>query len=390
MTIPIPSDGACTAVHTVSAFLSMRDLVISRITQEGPVSFRDFMDMALYHPDAGYYTSAQNKLGKEGDYYTSATLTCIYGQMIARQLEEMWLLMGKNPFTIVEIGAGTGRLCFDILNHLKHNTDMYDKLRYCIIEKSSVMRAKERELLDEKVTWHDCLADIGDITGCILSNELIDNLPVHRVVMKNDLMELFIDYNDGFTEVLRPAAPVLTSYLDKLNIILPEDHYTEINLDATAWITEVSRYLKSGYVLTVDYGYTADELCNAKWREGSVACYSRHTVNYNPYNEVGLQDITAHVNFSALQQWGADHGLICCGYTSQSSFLHALGIAGHLREMELQGLFDHLNIKEKLFLVNTLLMDMGEKFKVLIQRKNCPDTCLSGLLLSKPGDLKAC
>ncbi len=202
--------------------MPLPDLIIGRIQKEGPLPFRDFMDMALYYPGEGYYHSDRRKIGPSGDFYTSAYLTGLFGEMLAVQLEEMWQVLGRRPFTIVEYGAGTGLLCRDILHRLRYNPEMYDALSYYIIEKSGAMREKERGLLPEKVRWAARIADIPPVTGCILSNELVDNFAVHQVVMGDGLMEICIAYEAGFVEMLRPAPAVLKDYLLDLGVELPK------------------------------------------------------------------------------------------------------------------------------------------------------------------------
>ncbi|MEJ7679385.1 MAG: class I SAM-dependent methyltransferase [Segetibacter sp.] len=148
--------------------------------------------------------------------------------------------------TIVEYGAGTGVLCHDILDYLRNNKQFYDQLNYCIIEKSPVMREKQKAHLYEKVSWHNTIQDIPEITGCILSNELLDNFSVYQVVMEDELMEVFVDYKDGFVELLRPAKKALTDYMAELSVVLPKGFRTEINLEATEWIKEIAASLKKG------------------------------------------------------------------------------------------------------------------------------------------------
>lgn len=342
--------------------------------KEGPLSFRDFMEMVLYYPKLGYYTSEGDKFGVKGDYYTSPNLTPLFGIMIAKQLEEMWSLLGRAPFTIVEYGAGTGTLCRAILSYLKNNDALYGQLKYCIIERSHTMREKEKELLSEKVTWHDSIADIGAVNGCILSNELFDNFPVYQAVMLNELMEICVDYKTGFIEVLRPAKQALKGYLAELNITLPRGFRTEINLDAIDWIRNIAPILKSGYILTIDYGFPSDELYQQHRRDGTLVCYNKHKINDNPYKDIGEQDITAHVNFSALHHWGVENGIECSGFTDQAHFLQALGFKEYLMNVG-----NPQDFEKGLFLIKTLLMDMGTKYKVFIQQKNAPKHELTGL-----------
>jgi SAM-dependent MidA family methyltransferase len=310
------------------------DIIREKIRKNGPIAFHDFMEMALYYPHLGYYTSDRNKIGTNGDYYTSTDLSAVFSVMIGRQLEEMWYLTGQGSFTIVEYGAGTGIFCRNLLDYLKNNQPFYDQLKYCIIEKSPDMRKREQAQLCEKVSWYDSIADIGEITGCILSNELLDNFSVHEVVMEDDLMEVFVGYENGFFEILQPATEPLKDYLKQLQIHLPKGFRTEINLEAIAWITAIAQSLKKGFVITIDYGYPSTELyCNYRCK-GTLMCYRGHRVNDDPYQHIGEQDITSHVNFSALHHWGLKNGLESCGFTEQGYFLRSLGLMEYLRTLE--------------------------------------------------------
>lgn len=359
--------------------MQLFEKIIQKISREGPISFSDYMEMVLYEPGLGYYTSAKEKIGSQGDYYTSSILSPIFGRLIGRQLEEMWQLMGREDFTIVEYGAGTGALCSSILDYLKNNKPLYNQLHYCIIEKSPAMREKEKRCLNEKVNWYDTINDIGKFSGCVLSNELVDNFSVHQVIMQDDLTEVFVGYESGgFIEILKPADKSLKQYLQQLNVTLPNGFRTEINLQALGWLKEIGENLKKGFVLTIDYGYPSVELYREYRCHGTVVCYHQHQVNNTPYNHIGEQDITAHVNFSALKHWGSKSGLECCGFTQQGHFLRSLGLMDHLRALE----ENEKDNKEKVLCLYNLLADIGSKLKVLIQQKGLPKSQLSGLKLA--------
>ncbi len=380
--------GYCDAatIARIKNQVTLSEIIIQKIKSEGPIPFRDFMEMALYYPGLGYYTSPQNKIGKDGDYYTSTNLTPVFGAMIAKQIEEMWCLSGEENFTIVEYGAGTGFLCHDILSSLKNNKRFYDRLNYCIIEKSETMRDKEKKFLNplfDKITWLNSINDIPKITGCILSNELVDNFAVHRVVMEDELMEVFVDYKNGFVELLQPAGQALKDYLSRLNIFLPKGFCTEINMEAAGWIKEIAQALKKGYVITIDYGYPSSELYQVSKRQGTMVCYHKHTINDDPYHDIGGQDITTHINFSALSHWGNENGLYTCGFTDQAHFLLALGFNDYLNNVIAQEHDVYLAYRKKTFLTHTLLAEMGSKFKVLIQRKGIAEHELAGLRMCK-------
>lgn len=351
--------------------MTITEIIIQKIQKEGPVSFRDFMELALYHPQAGYYTSGREKIGEDGDFYTSSYLSPLFGKMIAKQLEEMWGLLDKEPFTIIEYGAGTGTLCRDILEQLQENKKMFDQLHYCIIEKSPDMQQREKRILKGNVSWHHSLSEIPSINGCILSNEVVDNFSVHQVVMEDELMEVFVDYKDGFIELLQPASAALKNYISQLQITLPKGCRTEINLEAIDWIKNIGKGLQKGFVLTIDYGYGSASLYNEQRTAGTLICYHKHGINYCPYINIGEQDITSHVNFSALCHWGSKYGLEYGGYTSQGYFLLGLGLSSQAKQMKAD--------EKSRRLLHTFLVDMGNRIKVLIQQKGVPHPRLSGL-----------
>jgi len=362
--------------------MSLSQIIIDRIQREGPISFHDFMEMSLYHPGYGYYSTSGTRVGEEGDFYTSPCVSSLFGEMIARQLEEMWFWLGRQPFSIVEYGAGTGLLCRDILHSLEKNTALYTDVQYHIIEKNGAMH--DRASLPEKVSWHEDVSDVPPIAGCVLSNELIDNFSVHQVVMQEELMEVFVDFDNGFKECLRPASQSLKDYFTELGVELPWGFRTEINLQAIDWIGRVAAILKKGFVMTIDYGFPSRMLYDRHRSQGTLVCYHRHTINYSPYNHIGEQDITTHVNFSALCHWGSTYGLELGGYTNQAYFLQGLGLAAHLKEMEEKGEMQQWTANEKLSLIRTLLMDMGGKFNVLIQYKGLRKPLLSGMRFPQP------
>ncbi|HEX7846416.1 MAG TPA: SAM-dependent methyltransferase, partial [Chitinophagaceae bacterium] len=340
--------------------MELKNIVIEEIRKRGPISFHEYMDFCLYHPRLGYYTSASERIGKKGDYYTSAYIGRLFGQVIAKQLEEMWRNMGQPNFDIVEYGAGSGLLCYDILFALKSNKNFFDKVTYHVIEKRP---ASLLSCIDNKVCFYSTIDELPLIEGCIISNELLDNFCVHRVIQEKELMEVMVDHDQGrFRESLRPASNELKSYFRELDISLPEGYQTEVNLNAINWLKELSAHLRRGYVLTIDYGYPSNELYGDHRSEGNLLCYHRHRVNTDPYANIGEQDITTHVNFSALRHWGTKYGLDLSGFTTQSFFLLGLGISQEAAK-------DPASVASPA-LLKTLLVDLGNKMKVLIQEKN--------------------
>lgn len=361
----------------------LHDIIKQRINAAGPLSFRDYMDMALYYPQLGYYTSSREKIGPRGDFFTSPSLHPVFGQLVARQLLEMWDLLGEEKFTIIEYGAGTGALCRDILHYIERkHPQRYENLGYCIIEKSEPMRQLAIQHVPPHVKWLTHISECRGFAGCVLSNELLDNFPVHRVVMKERLYEIRVDYKDTFKEVLVPAEEALVKYLDDLQLSLPRGFQAEINLAANAWIAEMAQCMRKGFVLTIDYGYPAGELLFEHRREGTLTCFYRQRVSGNPYEQVGEQDITAHVNFSALCLAGHKAGLAYTGFTDQAHFLASLGFYQLLSECATAG-NEYQRYKLERQLANILLGDMGYRFKVLVQQKGLPKASLSGLRASR-------
>src|SRR5688572_6914128 len=272
--------------------MTLAEIIALKIRKYGPISFCEFMELCLYYPGLGYYDSTKEKIGWNGDYYTSPYLTGIFGQMVGKQIEEMWQILGKGEFTIVEFGAGTGDLCRGILEQLQKNKELYRQLNYCIIEKSAGMREKEKARLPEKVMWYDSIKDIAPFSGCVLSNEVADNFSVHQVIMQDELMEVFVDFNNEFVEVLKSASPQLKEYFQELNIFLEKNYRTEINLQAITWLKEIAGPLQKGFVMTIDYGFPSLELYSSHRSRGTLLCYHKHKINDCPYKNIGEQDIT--------------------------------------------------------------------------------------------------
>jgi len=192
--------------------------------------------------------------------------------MVGRRLEEMWNLMDKYSLTIVGYGAGSGILCFDILNYLKNNKALYGHLKYFIVKKREVMKKGQQKLLDEKVEWIKSIGEIKEIKGCVISNEVVDNFVVKRVVMKDELMEVFVDYQDGFVGDLLPASEKTKYYLQPHCVTLLKEYCAEINLEVEKWIREIAINIERCFTITIDYGYSAYELYAPNLNRGTLTC----------------------------------------------------------------------------------------------------------------------
>jgi SAM-dependent MidA family methyltransferase len=367
-------------------------IIIERIREGGPISFRNFMELALYHPEFGYYTSPGEKIGKEGDYYTSPHLTPVFGRLIGKQISEMGRLLGGGELSIVEMGAGKGLLAWDVLDFLKtEDKGLYANIRYHIIEVSNWLKTKQRDALkNHPVFWYKSLDNLTTgIKGVFISNELVDSFPVHLIIIKKGRpMEVFVDWSEGscgvegrFVETTgNPSTDALEDYFRVLGVSLPDGYRTEVNLDALKWIERIGDTLREGFVITVDYGYLSDEIYQAYRSGGTLLCYYRHTVSEDPLIRIGYQDITSHVNFSALIHQGIKGGLGLTGFTDQSHFLLNMGIEDYLNAIASESRDYKDYLKGMLPVKNLLMPGMGETFKVLIQHKGMERPSLRGFL----------
>ena len=361
---------------------TLRTILLERIRAHGAITFADFMAACLYEPGAGYYTSPGRKVGAEGDFYTSSNVHPVFGRLIAREIAQMWRTMGKPAaFQIVEAGAGNGRLASDILNAIAElEPSLYAGLTYRLIEAEPSLAEMQLEMLSphrEKLAWStpDELAS-GElaITGCLLSNELIDALPVHLVEMTVDgLQEVFVATDgDNFSEQLAPpSSPAISEYFTRNGVSLPQGTRAEVRLAADSWLRGTARSLRKGFVLTIDYGYLASELYGAMRQNGTLLCYFRHQVAEDPFIRVGLQDITSHVDFTALMKAGEDNGLTTVWFGEQYRFLIASGMMEEVLAMEARPVPESERLKDRLALKKLMLPDggMGDTFKILVQAK---------------------
>ena len=364
----------------------LRDLIIERIKNKGNITFAEFMQMALYYPEYGYYNSNAVSIGKSGDFYTSPAVHRMFGELVAVQLEEMWRILGSAPFTVVEMGANAGWLCYDIMHYIKNEYPaFYKKVQYFIVESNPHLREKQQELFcgdpvfDEKVSWHSYGEDgfsFDAVQGCFLSNEFIDALPVHRLLVKEgEVKEIYVGYNgDDFYEIVGDVCNhALKDFCSNAEMPLRDGRVLEINLAARDYLNHVAQKLNCGFVLTIDYGDTAQRLYRDNTTGGTLRCYYRHNVNHDYYERPGEQDITASVDFSFLMDVGKGAGLEVTGLVKQSHYLIALGVLEKLNNM--------MNNLETVLKVKNLFLPegMGDVFKALIQHRNVKNPCLSSL-----------
>jgi SAM-dependent MidA family methyltransferase len=362
-------------------------ILIERIRASGPITFAEYMDTCLYHFEHGYY--ARPEATRFADYYTSVDVHPIFGRLLARQLAEMWEALRKpREFMAVEAGAGLGRLAAQILwFSARALPDFFRALRYVAVERSAARRSVIQSTFG-RVNPVSVASELPENipAGCIFSNEFLDALPVHRVAqVNNELREVYVDTDGGSLREIRAplSSPVLAKYFSEQGVALAEGQQAETGLEACRWMAGASTRLGRGFVLTIDYGHEAAELYSGRLRRGTVMAYENHRANEDLYAAPGQQDLTAHVNFSALQSLPCqpcEHRLATSGLVSQTRFLLALGRANEFADLY-EGDEDEKERFRARQGLQTLLHPegMGEMFKVLIQHKGIETPQLTGL-----------
>ena len=326
-----------------------------RIASNGPITFAEFMEVGLYHPNGGYYTHDRQDATYR-DYYTSPSAHPAFSALIAVHLETIWKALDEPaPFHVVEMGAGRGLMARDIAEYAReHLAPLSDAMRYFTVDKAGEEAPR-------------------GVVGCVLSNELIDAFPVHRFEIEDGgLVELFVDVdaNGRFHSVPgEPSTPALAQRLDRLGLQLPNGTRGEINLRIGEWARRVSETIERGFVVTVDYGHESKELYSPKRSRGTLQTYYKHTSGSSPYQWIGRQDITAHVDFTTVMAEGHDAGLRPLSLMTQAEYLNRLGLkawADRLRDRNMSPRDVRANAMAMRDLVDP---DGLGGFRVLIQEK---------------------
>ena len=345
------------------------------------------MRECLYHPEHGYY--ARPEARRFADYYTSPDVHPVFGRLVARQLAEMWERLGRpQEFVVAEGGAGAGRLAAHILDFAERALpDFFAALRYVAVESCAARRAIHEQTIGRHMAAGRALsrADLPEriAAGCIFSNELLDALPVHRAIQTtNGLKQILVTERDGwFAEILAaPQFPRIAEFFERQGARLAEGQQAEAALAACDWIQDAGRRLERGFVVTIDYGHEAPELYNQRHLRGTLLAYREHRASEDYYAAPGLQDLTAHVSFTALDLWGRDVGLERTGLASQTRFLLALGRPNEFEDIYDPGQTEMERLRARL-LWKTLIYPegMGETFQVFIQHKGISAPTLTGL-----------
>ncbi len=370
MQLQLPEPSA-DALHASCALQALIAEEIQR--HSGWISFSRFMELALYAPGLGYYSGGAAKLGKDGDFTTAPEITPLFGQTLAQVVAAV---LDQTTAQIVEFGAGTGKLARDLLNELSAMGVGISS--YAIVELSAELRERQQAALSDfpQVVWLDSLPE--EVSGLILGNEVLDAMPVHLVVKTQDgWSERGVGFENGqFAYRDQPAQPWMLKQIPDMDI-LPPGYLTEVHPVASGFMKSVAEAIcagvkhsgKGGALVMIDYGFPAHEYYLPQRRQGTLMCHYRHHAHPDPFYFPGLQDITAHVDFTAMARAGLDAGLDLLAYMNQASFLLAAGLGDVLLRtspMEPLQYLPQANAVQKL----TSPAEMGELFKVLVMGKN--------------------
>ncbi|MES2349364.1 class I SAM-dependent methyltransferase [Duganella sp. Dugasp56] len=367
MSLPVPSSDALAASH------ALQHLIAAEIERnDGAISFARYMELALYAPDLGYYSGGSAKLGKDGDFTTAPELTPLFGAALAQVAAA---IIAQSAPNILEFGAGTGKLAFDILTEMA--TAGVHVERYFIVELSGELRMRQQEKLRgfAQVVWLDEFPDAFD--GVVVGNEVLDAMPVHLVTKHPDgWQELRVTVRDGrFAYLEAPAGEELQAQI-ALQIAehdsLPVGYVTEVHGVACGFMATLSRMLRNGRAnaaMLFDYGFPAHEYYFGQRAAGTLMCHYRHHAHADPFYYPGLQDITAHVDFTAMALAAQEAGVEVLGYMNQAGFLIGAGAGELLLRTDPSDTMAYLPQAGAL---QKLLSpaEMGELFKVLVIGKN--------------------
>ena len=393
--------------HPFNQQTPLGNTLAATIAERGPITFADYMQIALYDPSAGYYTNPERqRIGWEGDFITSFDLHPLFGAAIGRQIAEIWERLGRpDPFLVQEDGAARGLLARDILAWARATgsdapAGFAAALRYRMRDVASGVTGEQTWLAEPGMAWPATTS----APQLILSNELIDAFPVHIIARgPAGWLEIYVNATDDppyLQELVGPlSSDALAAYFDRFAVRwqdFPLGWRGEINLQAETWLAEAAQRLApTGAIITIDYGDVAASLYTPARHQGTLLCYREHTLSEEPLAFTGRQDITAHVNFSALIAVGTQHGLALAGLTTQRDFLLALGIREDVTALEQlrypnadaerhtdAGQIDYLRRASLRQRIATLLDPAGlGGFRVLIQQRGLPtgDGPLRGL-----------
>lgn len=341
----------------------LKEIIIEKIKKHGPIPFDEFMEMALYFPELGYYTKPDIKIGRQGDFFTASHLGSVFGFLLSKQIEIFYQKLNcPHDFTVTEIGPGMGYLAKDILEEISFPSI------YNLVEINPALKKVQMEKLkqpEHRIFWHSSLEELESFQGVIICNEIFDAFPVRLFEILEEVMEVYVDVKDDeLVEILLPCRIDTLEYLQEFApwILKTKKYRSEVNLSIKPFIESLSKKLEKGYVLIFDYGYTSQEYYHPSRNKGTLLCYHKHNINENPYIKIGEQDITAHVNFTAVEKWAKNSGFNFEGYFSQGNFFVSLCDDEILQKIYQKNLIQH-------FKRLVLPQGMGESHRVMVLSK---------------------
>ncbi len=341
----------------------------------GWISFSSYMQMALYEPGLGYYSAGASKLGAAGDFVTAPEVAPVFSRCLARQCEEVLRTLGGGD--VLEVGAGSGVMAVAMLEELERRDAL--PARYRILDVSADLRERQQATLAaavprllERVEWLDRWPE--DFTGVVIANELLDAMPVERFVMRGGSVNaLGVTWHLGRlewseTRASAALAEAVHAVVSDTGAAWPESYTSEINLGLAGWIAALAATLERGVLLFVDYGLPRREFYAPDRRDGTLLCHFRHRFHGDPFTRLGLQDLTAWVDFTAVAEAGAAAGLDLAGYTTQAHFLIGCGLGEFLADVNELDVVSRVNLSRQA-MVLTLPGEMGERFKAIALAK---------------------
>ncbi len=356
--------------------MTLREVICDEIRRAGPIPFSRYMEMCLYHPQFGYYSRATEQFGKGGDFYTSSDVHAVFGRLLVRQFEEMWRALGSpDRIDLIELGPGRGLFACDVLDwSAKQFPEFAQALRYRLVEQSPLLRERLQQRMAEHLAngvaaIYDTLEDASSSGGehvIVFANEFFDALPVDIVDLRGAVR---VGEMDGkFEEHFVPASPAELEFLDRYSVHPEPGERVEVSPAALDWTRRIAAAFESrrGFAVVIDYGYTRDQQLAGRHRD-TLMTYRRHTASTSPYEAPGEQDITAHVNFTALQSAATEHGLHPVALVTQSQFLIGIGEVTQFADAFRECKHPQEQAKVALQLRHLISPEgMGETFQVLV------------------------
>lgn len=373
MSLPVPTSAAL-AINK-----QLIELIANEILTQGWISFARYMELALYAPSLGYYSAGATKFGAAGDFVTAPEISKLFGRSLAHQVAQVLKMTDGD---VLEVGAGSGRLACDLMVELAQLDSMPQQ--YYILEVSADLRERQRQLIASelpewvgRVTWLESLPSAFE--GCIVGNEVLDAMPVKVVHwIDGEVVERVVvwEKQQFAWRDQQMATGLLRAQAEAIKV--PDDYVSEISLAAQGFISSLGHSLVAGAIIMIDYGFGESEYYHPQRDQGTIMCHYRQHAHDDPFYLPGLQDITAHVDFTAMAVAGIDAGLNLAGYTSQAQFLINCGITDLLAQTPATDTAAYI---PQVTAVQKLLSpaEMGELFKVIAWTRGL-DTPLLGFV----------